>query len=297
MRIVHSPQPTVHSYKSGFRVQGLGLRLFFLSLLFYIPYILYPIPSSYAVDIEPMRLEYSLEPGKTYSGAFKLKNTSEFAVDVLVSTGEYRYLFTKGTTPPEDGKKTLPSCQDWFQFTKTKYNLSPGGTAEAKFTVKIPKEAGQEHLCAVIFDEKRGLKETKPKQETGNVQIQVIPRFSIPVYISMKKDENISAEITDMSTAGEPQKGGLIFNITIKNTGSVHIRPMGTLIILDQNSEVVKNLPIGKSLPVFPGYKEQVPVFCPKIPAGRYSAIATVEIAKEKIIQKKTMFTFQGGKE
>ena len=251
----------------------------------------------FAVDIEPMRLEYSLETGKTYSGAFKLKNTSDFAADVFVSTGEYRYLFTKGSVPPEGAKKTLPSCQDWFQFTKTKFSLDPGGTAEAKFLIKIPKDASQEHLCAVIFDEKRSLKNIKPKQETGNVQIQVIPRFSIPVYISMKANENISAEIKEMTTEGEFQKGGLIFNVTIENTGNVHIRPLGTLVILDQNNEVVKNMPIGKSLPVFPGYKEQIPIFCPKIPSGKYSAVATVEIAKDKIVQKKTMFEFRPDKQ
>lgn len=131
----------------------------------------------------------------------------------------------------------------------------------------------------------------------GNVQIQVIPRFSVPVYISVKGDENISAEIKEMTTEGEFQKGGLIFNVTIENTGNVHIRPLGTLVILDQNNEAVRNMPIGKSLPVFPGHKEQIPIFCPKIPSGKYSAVATVEIAKDKIIQKKIMFEFRDGKQ
>jgi hypothetical protein len=291
---------------SGFRVQGskknfkkIGILifLFFLCPLSPVPCTLYPVTFSFAVDIEPMRLEYSLEPGKTYSGTFKLRNTSDFATDIYVSTDGYRYLFTKGTIPPAGetpggAKKDLPSCQQWFQFAKTKISMNPGGTAEAKFTIKIPQDAAQEHLCAVIFDEKRSLKENKPGQKTGNVQIQIIPRFSIPVYISIKKKEVVSAQITEMAAAGELQKGGLVFNITIQNTGNVHIRPMGTLVILDQNNEVIKNMPIGKCLPIFPGYKEQIPVLCPNMPPGRYSAVATIEIAKDKIIQKKTMFDF-----
>jgi hypothetical protein len=246
----------------------------------------------YAVEIEPMRLEYSLQSGKTYSGTFKLRNSSSSSVDVFSSTGEYRYIFSRGVTPPKTEKRTLPSCSDWLQFEKTEFRLSPGMTIDAKFTIKVPKEAKEEHLCAVLFDEKIDTGKVQPNQETGSVQIQLTPRFSIPVYISIKNTEKLSAQINNMSVVSEAQKGQLIINLTLENTGNVHIRPFGTLVILDENSEVVKDIPIGRSLPVFPGYKETIPVICPKMPVGKYSAIATVEIASDKIIQKKITFEY-----
>jgi len=244
-----------------------------------------------AVEIDPMRLEYSLSAGKTYSGVFKLKNSSEFAVNIFVSTGEYRYVFSESATrPPEKEKRTMPSCRDWFQFEKTKFKLNPGEYAEAKFLIKVPKDAAQEHLCAILFDEKRALEEIKPKQKTGNAQIQFTPRFSIPVYSSIKDTENSSAEIKEIRTAQESQRGGVIFTVILENTGNIHIRPIGTLTIINQSGDVIKNLPIGKCLPIFPAYKEDVPVLCPRIPAGIYSAVATIEFSKGRIIQKKAAF-------
>ena len=247
--------------------------------------------SSYAVEIEPMRLEYSLQNGKTYSGSFRLKNTSNFAVEIFISTGDYRYIFSQNTIPPEKNKTALPSCESWFNFEKTKLNLNSGEFCDAKFFIKVPPDASSEQLCAVIFDEKRGLQETVRKENAGNIQINLTPRFSIPVYISIKGAEKIAAEITEMSAVLEPQEGGVKFNITLHNMGNVHIRPFGTLVIFNQKEEVVKNLPIGKSLPIFPDYKERLLVICSKLPAGKYSAIATVEISKDNIVQKKTPFT------
>ena len=248
---------------------------------------------AYAVEIDPMRIEYSLEPGRTYSGSFHLKNSSTLAVDIFVSTGEYRYIFSAGAIPPQDPKKSrLASCQDWFQFENTKFSLNPGEFADAKFTIKVPADASSEHLCAVIFDEKRNLQEAKADEKTGVVRIQLTPRFSIPVYISIKGVEKAEAKITDLRVVSEYQKDGAIINLTLENTGNVHIRPLGTVVILNQNGELIKNIPAGKSSPVFPGYKETIPVICQKLPPGNYTVVATVEISKDNLIQKKTTFTF-----
>lgn len=271
------------------RLKAQITQIILLSTLYY----LFSTLLAFGVEIEPMRIEYTLDAGKTYSGSFKLKNPSSFSVDVFVSSGEYRYIFSEGSIPPAGDKKTLPSCQDWFQFEKTKFNLNPGGSCDVKFLIKVPKDVKQEHLCAILFDERRSLQEIKPKEKTGNVQIQLTPRFSIPVYIFIKDTEKILAQIPAVSVVSEPEKGGVRINITLENTGNVHIRPLGTLVILNQNGEVVKNMPIGKSLPIFPAYKETIPVICPKLPAGKYSIIATIEVSKDNIIQRKTSFVLK----
>jgi len=265
-----------------------------LILLFSVCCFLSSILTAYAVDIEPMRLEYSLKAGKTYSGSFTINNSSNFAVDVLADTGEYRYIFSEGMIPPDGKIGKLPSCRKWLQFEKTEFSLYPGQSIEVPFTIKVPGDAAQEHLCAVIFDEKITPDKTTDEQKTGNVQVRVIPRFSVPVYISIEDKGRISAEIKEISVMPEPQTKGVTLNITLKNTGTSHIRPYGTLVVLNQNGDVIKNLPIGKSLPLFPGYQVTIPVICPKLPIGNYSAVATVEISKDAIIQKKASFAFKG---
>ncbi|MCM8782627.1 MAG: hypothetical protein NC828_06235 [Candidatus Omnitrophica bacterium] len=248
---------------------------------------------AYAVDIEPLRLEHKLEAGKTYSGSFRLSNTSPFAVDISISTGEYRYILSENSIPPAGGKKTFPSCQNWLQFEKTRFSLNAGEFADAKFLIKVPVDATEEHLCAVIFDEKKLLQEITPKAKTGSVQIQFTPRFSIPVYLSIKNTEKISVEIKDISAISSLKKGNVTIKITLINSGAIHIRPFGTLVIFNQSGAVVKNLPIGKTLPIFPGYQEIIPVNCSGLAAGKYLAVATIEVSKNKIIQKKTTFVLE----
>ncbi len=267
---------------------------------------------SYAVEIEPLRLQHSLSAGKKYSGSFKLKNSSDTSVQIAISTGEYRYIFSSGATPPVDIKKRfLPSCKGWFTFEQQALILKSGEAKEVKFFITVPKTAYPEHLCAVIFDEKQLQDKTRPESQSGsgNVTVQILPRFSIPVYISIKDTERISAEITDLSVeCDEFSKAGAAARITLENTGTVHIRPFGTLVIFSrqeagsasgggQNGEVVKTLPIGKSLPIFPGYKEIIPVPCRKLQSGSYTAIATIEIAKNRIIQKKAAFVLTESQE
>lgn len=246
---------------------------------------------SHAVEIDPIRLEHNLDAGKIYSGTFKIKNPSPYTTQVRISTGEYRYVFSEGMMPPKQGKYLLASCENWFNFEKNTLRLEPGQTIEAKFTINVPRSAVKEYLCAVIFDEKEVPQKPGAGQPQPNIQVNIIPRFSIPVYISINGTQKISANISEMSASSAPQKGGQIISLTLENTGNVHIRPFGTLVILNKNGEVVKNLPIGKTLPIFPAYKERIPVICRNLPRGTYTAVATVEISKNNLIQKKTTFS------
>ncbi|MDD5449159.1 MAG: hypothetical protein PHO42_00985 [Candidatus Omnitrophica bacterium] len=259
-----------------------------LIVLFFI-FSLLPATSAFPLEIEPMRLEQSLSAGSTYSGSFKLINPTESYVDIAVSTGEYRYIFSEGTIPPEEAKK-LPSCRGWLQFEKTNFNIGPGGSAEAKFLINVPKDAKEEHLCAVLFDEKHSFGRANTAPSEGDVRLQVTPRFSIPVYVSIKGHATISAEIKEITAEPAPQKNGVTLSVVVENTGTTHMRPFGTLIIFNESGDIVKNLSIGKSLPIFPGYKEMIPVICPRLAAGKYSAVATVELSGGNIIQKKTTF-------
>lgn len=277
------------------KVQSCGVLLIQGALLSFSFFALHSTPS-FAVEIEPMRLEYSLEPGKTYSGSFTLKNPSNSSLDVSVSTGGYRYVFSEGAVAPKEGRGKLPSCQDWIQFKKTKLNLTPGGSAKADFLIKVPADASHEHLCAVVFDERMTVEEAKLKKKEKNVQVQVVPRFCIPVYIAMKPGQKIGAEIQNIEAVSQGQTGGVTVKITLANTGNVHIRPEGSLLILDEKGDVVKNLPIGKCLPIFPGYKEVVPVICKKLQPGKYSAVVTIEVQKGDLIQGKAEFNHLSSK-
>ena len=252
-----------------------------IALFFYLAFTFFVSSTAGAVEIDPLRLEHTLDAGKNYSGSFRLKNTSESSIIITPSTGAYRYIFSHETiAPKETAKKSLPSCQTWFQFNQSEIKLEPGVSADISFIIKVPVTAAQEHLCCVIFEERvsRDKKASKDRPGDGKVSMNIIPRFIIPVYVVIKGTEKISAEIKELTAAREPKKGGALITLSIENTGNCHLRPSGTLAFFDEKGEIVKTVPIGKFLPIFPGYQESVPVLCPGLPPGKYSCVATVEI-------------------
>lgn len=262
------------------------LALHGLNLLF----VILPFKSS-AVDIHPLRLEYTLKAGKVYSGEFELSNPSQSTVVVSVSAGEYRYLFGTQTKPIKQTDKLpkLPSCKGWFNFNKKEYLLNPGEIARVKFTISVPKQAKKEHLCAIIFDEKKPSSSQRAKKE-GHITVNIIPRFSIPVYLMIDGYSKPLAKLENLDVVSEPVKNGVRFNLTIQNLGNVHLRPFGTLVVLNEDKQLIKNIPIGETLPLFPEYKDVIPILCPQLPAGVYTAIATIEYAEGSLIQKEITF-------
>lgn len=245
----------------------------------------------FAVEVEPSRIEISLPPGQTSSTLIKVTNWLDYSVNIDVKADTYRYIFTDNTIPPKKGKK-LSSCQNWFKFEPDEFELSPKASMYIKCVIDVPKDAKEEHVASILFDEE-GLVTTyeKDPHKSGNITLQVVPRFTIPIYITIQGNEIISAEISDMKVVEGPAVGSIKTEITLHNKGTVHLRPSGTLLFMDSKENIAKTLPIGESLPIFPDYKERIPVYYRELlEPGNYTAICTVNIGEGKLLQKKTKF-------
>ena len=249
---------------------------------------------SFAVEVEPSKLELSLASGKTSETTITVTNWMDYPVKVTVKPDTYRYIFTENSIPPKEGDAGLPSCQNWISLEPNKFELSPKASMRIKCSINIPSGTKEEHVASILFDEE-GLVTTYDKypNKAGNITLKVIPRFTIPIYITMDSNTLKDADISDIKVLEGATLGSSIkTEITLHNKGTSHLRPSGTLIFTDFKGNIVKTMKIGECLPLFPNYKEKIPVHCPiMLKPGSYTAICTIDIGGGKLLQKKTDFT------
>jgi hypothetical protein len=248
--------------------------------------------SAFAVEIEPQRIELSLPSGKTSSTLVKLTNWLDYTVKVTIRPDSYRYMFSDTSIPPRGGRKKLPSCEAWLSFAPNSFELSSRASIYVMCTINVPKGVREEHVASILVDEE-GLVNTYEEHPagSGNITLQVVPRFTIPIYVTPQENEITSADILNMEIKEGPAIGTIKTEITLHNKGTTHIRASGTLVFIDSDENIVKTIPIGEGLPIFPDYKERIPVYYPNLlEPGRYTAICTINIGGGKLLQRKIPF-------
>lgn len=248
--------------------------------------------SLFAVEVEPHRFELSLPAGETSVVIIKLTNWQDYTVKINMAPDYYRHILTENATPPRGETNKLASCENWIKLEPNEFELGPKGSIQVKCIINVPAGAKKEHVASILVDEK-GLVTTYEESisKPGNITLELIPRFTIPLYITPKGTETVSAEIEDMKITEGPVLGTLKAEIILHNNGTVHIRPSGNLVFVDSEGELTETIPIGEGLPVFPDYKEKIPVYYPgMLEPGAYAAICTINIGEGKLLQRKIHF-------
>lgn len=245
---------------------------------------------SYAVEIEPMRLELVLPRGQTHTGSLNLVNHKTNPVEISLSPGEYRYIFSSGTIFPKDpDKRNLLSCRGWITFSPDRFKLEAGESIKIEYKINVSDGAYGEYVASILVDEERQISPFE-KDAFGEVRVKITPRISIPVYIAIKETEAMSAKVQEVKVNRDPESKMVTFTVVLLNTGTVHLRPTGNIIIMNENSQVAAKLPTGKCLPIFPEYGERIPVSWKPSRAGIYTAIVTIDIGTNQLLQEKIEF-------
>ena len=248
------------------------------------------IPAYASIEIDPMRLELEAESGKQATGYITLTNRGEENMDISLSPGDYRYMFSGNTVFPESPKaQTLPSAKSWITLKPDKVKLEKGKAQQIQYSINVPSSLTGEYVAAILIDHEQP--QTPLKQNiTGQVRIKITPRINVPVYISIKNSLKRSCEIKGLEAVSSKNKKFVWFSVTLKNNGTTHIRPSVTLTIFDESKAIVKKISLGKSLPVFENFSEKFSAdWVPESP-GKYKVVATVNIGTKDFTQKSAEF-------
>lgn len=247
-----------------------------------------------AVEIEPLRVEVTGEPGQPVTTTLTLTNHQTQPIRVHAHTSAYRYVFTAHTIlPTAVDAQQLPSCQSWITINPEEVLLAAETSGTVTLTMAIPKTAADssagEYVASVLVDEQVERPSTTTAS-AGASTLTVLPRIAIPVYVMLEGRNAPDGRIAAFTASGGPTPTTVRLLLTLANDGQTHLRPTGTLLVTNAQREVVYRGGLGRTGPIFPRFQEGIPVLMPLAP-GRYTAVATAELGGSTPAQRELTFT------
>ncbi|MDD5449364.1 MAG: hypothetical protein PHO42_02040 [Candidatus Omnitrophica bacterium] len=190
--------------------------------------------------------------GKMYEDVIVVKNTEKRPLEVKLRLEDW----FKAVEGKETKKKDM---FEWLKLEPSELTLKEGETGEVKYKVMAPKKARGE-LNAMIFVE------AKPK-ELPQASIGINTSIGVPLYAMIKGTEKFKAEIKDLKIV---KTSPLELAITIENSGNVHIRPTGSIEII--NTDVI--VPLNEyNYPVLPNTSRTLEIRSDdRLEKGKYMA-------------------------
>jgi len=116
-----------------------------------------------------------------------------------------------------------------------------------------------------------------PSEPGSNVNVSQ----GVSIYVTVRGTEKNSWDIGDISV--ESSSPNLRVAVVVGDTGNVHIRPRGTVEILDEHKEIAGRLTLQYGQPVYPGQKRTYETLGPvsALKPGKYRITAVVTCGDE----------------
>lgn len=160
--------------------------------------------------VSPTRVEAKVPPGKSFEEKFEFTNPGSEPLTVKVHWSD---------------RTKDPLTADWLKLSQNSVEVAPRSTAVVTYTVSIPEGATGEYNAWIVSEQAGG--------EESNSMASFALRMSVPVYVMVRGTETYDFNIRDISIKN---KQPAEINFMLHNTGNVHIRPTGSIIITGVDS-------------------------------------------------------------
>lgn len=234
------------------------------------------------VSAQPDSTELVVRTGEPTPGAIQVRNDSPETVHVKVE--------------PEDwlkwrAKRDVMPVGKWLTVSPLEFDLEPKETKQVDYTINVPNNDEPELVAMVFFGT------TAP-----NGAFNITNRYGVSIYAALSDKLSLECSIAGVTidrniitTEAGKTDNGLVFLIDVVNGGSVHLRPIGDIVITDEEGAKY-HAPIVRDFPVYPGNHFIQRVFWNNkdIKPGRYEADIYLDYGKlysiDKVIEKKISF-------
>lgn len=208
------------------------------------------------IGVDPVIIETLVRPGKTQKRVFTVVNNENRPITVQVVLENW--LKRKGYRNELSNLKP----EEWLKIKPNKFEMKPNSKRKIKYYIKIPKGLKGELVAMAFF--------SSEKKKGSFIQ----QRLGACIYAGIKGTEEINCEILNTKVINNKEK--LKFAVKVKNTGNVHIRPDGSVIIM-QKKNFIKEVKFHKGLSIFPGKTHHIYTESADLPTGDYTAETVIK--------------------
>lgn len=194
-----------------------------------------------ALTLVPPSLEYSAVKGQTFESKVKLFNNDSRQLTLTPSTANFS---AKDETGEPDFAFDAPATDlaSWIQVSTQPFTIAPGESREIPFKIVVPNDAEPGGHYAGIFFGSGG-----QASQGGQIGLQ----SKLGSLIIMRVD-GVVREAASIASFGVKHGKTLsrlpaTFNVRVQNSGNVHIRPQGTILIKNLFGGQTETLSVNES--------------------------------------------------
>jgi len=195
---------------------------------------------SASVGVRPLRTEVSIKPGETKTAILEVINRNEketvfeAVLEPITAADEagYPIIGAESNLAPEQ------NVVSWIKFAEEKQVTVPGNdkkSVEIFITAPANAEPGG-HYAAIYYQ--------PIISEEKNVQgVKIQTRVASLILVTVEGAINKEGELTSFSLNKELYFDQPInFNVSFKNTGTIHLKPQGRITLFDENNNQIMNI-------------------------------------------------------
>lgn len=235
----------------------------FLVLPFTTPVVAQTSPTK--VTITPVTFNLSANAGDSLKEVIKIRNDATFSQDIIISAENFVAVGEEGEVGLTE-ENTTYSLASWIVFDKTKYTLKSGDEIQVPFSIRVPFNAEPGGHYASVYAQ------INPSSVSGSSGSSVGQKIGSLVLLRVAGDVKEQASVESFSVEKIAQGKPVVFDIRVKNEGSVHIRPQGFVAVTDIFGKKVADVKVNEAN-VFPGAVRHLSAEWKKPPfIGRYTA-------------------------
>lgn len=193
------------------------------------------------LGISPQILELSVNPGESQTSTFRLTNGSSQAIEVKTTAKNFTPRGEEGAIDLTEDNTTF-SLASWMTTTPASTALGPATTKDFTVTINVPSDAEPgSHFGSIVFS-------TIPPKTGGGSGARVSEEIAPVILVKVAGDIKESAEIASFKPGQSlySLENNVDLKSRIKNTGNVHFKPNGKIIIKNMFGNEVASLGLDK---------------------------------------------------
>ena len=189
-----------------------------------------------ALRISPPNFEIAAEPGQVVAQQIRVSNRGDSPLPISMQIAGFRPQGLEGQVQLTEEEEAGFGILTWTSVSPREFLLAPGAEEAVTFLIEVPENAPPGgHYMSILASLGSG----------GTTQgVAVGQRIGSLVLLRVAGEVVEQAQLADFIAPAFAAKGPIEFDVVLRNTGNVHLRPVGEVVITGTFGGEVARLPL-----------------------------------------------------
>lgn len=189
-----------------------------------------------SVGVVPPIIELSVPGGGTRVFDLEVYNQGDAALNIQTYMRGLA-LDSIGVPVPLEDVEEQWSCADWITLDKSEFELPSGETGKVRATMRVPRGVTGGRYATIVFEATPVIHDRTDMEVAIGARVGTIVMESVPR--TLVKDGEIS-----QVRVSHAKKEEVRFKVLFRNTGNVHVRVDGSVVIRNSAGRIVDRVPL-----------------------------------------------------